>query len=74
MKKNSIFINVGRVEDEISIAENQIGTGRSLSSLIYFSFQLLPEDWDHFEPMMRNALHRLPLLENAPIKMLLDPV
>jgi hypothetical protein len=27
-----------------------------------FSFQLLPEDWDHFEPMMMNALHRLPLL------------
>ena len=38
----NVFINVGRVEDEISIAENQIGTGRSLSSLIYFSFQLLP--------------------------------
>ena len=24
-----------------------------------FSFQLLDEDWDHFEPMMINALHRL---------------
>ena len=30
-----------------------------------FAFQLLPEDWDHFEPMMRNALHRLPALETA---------
>ncbi len=37
-----------------------------------FSFQLLPEDWDHFEPMMLNALHRLPVLESAEVKMLLN--
>ena len=37
-----------------------------------FAFQLLPEDWDHFEPMMRNALHRLPVLETAGVKMLLN--
>jgi glycine cleavage system aminomethyltransferase T len=37
-----------------------------------FSFQLLPEDWDHFEPMMINALHRLPVLETAEVKMLLN--
>jgi 4-methylaminobutanoate oxidase (formaldehyde-forming) len=37
-----------------------------------FAFQLLPEDWDHFEPMMRNALHRLPPLEHAEVKMLLN--
>ena len=37
-----------------------------------FAFQLLPEDWDHFEPMMVNALHRLPALENAEVKMLLN--
>ena len=37
-----------------------------------FAFQLLPEDWDHFEPMMRNALHRLPALEHAGAKMLLN--
>jgi len=37
-----------------------------------FSFQLLPEDWDHFEPMMINALHRLPALETAEVKMLLN--
>ena len=37
-----------------------------------FAFQLLPEDWDHFEPMMRNALHRLPALESAGVKMLLN--
>ncbi len=37
-----------------------------------FVFQLLPEDWDHFEPMMLNALHRLPALENAEVKMLLN--
>ena len=37
-----------------------------------FAFQLLPEDWDHFEPMMKNALHRLPVLETAQVKMLLN--
>ncbi len=37
-----------------------------------FAFQLLPEDWDHFEPMMYNALHRLPALETAEVKMLLN--
>ena len=37
-----------------------------------FSFQLLPEDWDHFEPMMINAMHRLPALEKAEVKMLLN--
>ena len=37
-----------------------------------FAFRLLPEDWDHFEPMMRNALHRLPALETAGVKMLLN--
>ena len=37
-----------------------------------FAFQLLPEDWDHFEPMMENALHRLPVLETAEVKMLLN--
>ena len=37
-----------------------------------FAFQLLPEDWDHFEPMMHNALHRLPALETAEVKMLLN--
>ncbi len=37
-----------------------------------FAFQLLPEDWDHFEPMMINALHRLPVLETAEVKTLLN--
>ncbi len=37
-----------------------------------FAFQLLPEDWDHFEPMMLNALHRLPVLETAEVKTLLN--
>lgn len=37
-----------------------------------FSFGLLPEDWDHFEPMMELALHRLPALETAEVKMLLN--
>ena len=37
-----------------------------------FEFGLLGEDWDHFEPMMMNALHRLPSLETAEVKMLLN--
>lgn len=37
-----------------------------------FAFQLLEEDWDHFEPMMINAMRRLPALESAEIKMLLN--
>jgi len=37
-----------------------------------FAFQLLPEDWNHFEPMMMNALHRLPVLEDVGVRMLLN--
>jgi 4-methylaminobutanoate oxidase (formaldehyde-forming) len=37
-----------------------------------FSFDLLDEDWDHFAPMMENALHRIPALEFAEAKMLLN--
>ncbi len=37
-----------------------------------FAFGLLSEDWDHFEPMMANALHRLPVLETAEARMLLN--
>jgi 4-methylaminobutanoate oxidase (formaldehyde-forming) len=37
-----------------------------------FAFRLLPEDWEHFEPMMKNALHRLPVLETAQVRMLLN--
>jgi len=37
-----------------------------------FAFQLLPEDWDHFEPMLNNAMHRLPCLEQAGVRMLLN--
>ena len=37
-----------------------------------FAFGLLNEDWDHFEPMMMNALHRLPVLETAEVRMLLN--
>ena len=37
-----------------------------------FEFGLLPEDWDHFEPMMELALNRLPSLETAEVKMLLN--
>jgi glycine cleavage system aminomethyltransferase T/glycine/D-amino acid oxidase-like deaminating enzyme len=37
-----------------------------------FQFQLLDEDWDQFEVLMANALHRTPCLETAEIKMLLN--
>jgi 4-methylaminobutanoate oxidase (formaldehyde-forming) len=37
-----------------------------------FEFQLLPEDWDQFEPLMRAALHRTPVLETTEVKQLLN--
>jgi 4-methylaminobutanoate oxidase (formaldehyde-forming) len=37
-----------------------------------FAFDLLDEDWDHFEPMMVNAMHRIPALEHAEVKMLVN--
>jgi len=37
-----------------------------------FEFQLLSEDWDHFEPMMELALHRVPGLADAQVRMLLN--
>ena len=37
-----------------------------------FEFQLLPEDWDQFEVLMKNAIHRTPCLETAQIRMLLN--
>ena len=37
-----------------------------------FEFQLLPEDWDHFEILMRNAIYRTPCLETAEVKMLVN--
>ena len=35
-----------------------------------FSFASLPEDWDHLEPHIANAIHRYPALETAGIKLL----
>jgi 4-methylaminobutanoate oxidase (formaldehyde-forming) len=37
-----------------------------------FEFQLLPEDWDQFQPLMEAAMHRVPALETAGVKMLLN--
>jgi 4-methylaminobutanoate oxidase (formaldehyde-forming) len=37
-----------------------------------FAFELLDEDWDHFEPMMHNAIHRIPALEHAEAKTLVN--
>ena len=37
-----------------------------------FEFQLLGEDWDQFEVLMTNAIHRTPCLETAEMKMLLN--
>ena len=33
-----------------------------------FEFQLLPEDWDQFDIFLRNAVHRVPAMENTGIK------
>jgi glycine/D-amino acid oxidase-like deaminating enzyme len=43
-----------------------------IPSTFQFQFQLLDEDWDQFEPLMRNAIHRTPCLETAKVKMLLN--
>ncbi|GAA4066487.1 FAD-dependent oxidoreductase [Nonomuraea soli] len=41
----------------------------SPDSLPYpFEFQLLEEDWEHFEVLMNSALHRLPVLNETGIK------
>ncbi|HEY6599756.1 MAG TPA: FAD-binding oxidoreductase, partial [Pseudomonadales bacterium] len=37
-----------------------------------FEFQLLPENWDHFEPIMLQALARVPALQTAGIKQLIN--
>ena len=37
-----------------------------------FSFDLLDEDWDHFTPIMENALRRIPALQKAEVRMLLN--
>jgi glycine/D-amino acid oxidase-like deaminating enzyme/glycine cleavage system aminomethyltransferase T len=37
-----------------------------------FEFELLPEDWDQFEPLMEAAMHRVPALETAGVKILLN--
>ena len=33
------------------------------------SFETLPEDWEHFEPVLHNALHRVPALGDAGIQL-----
>ncbi len=53
------FEPMGKAIDPATLGEN-------------FAFGLLNEDWDHFEPMMLNALHRLPVLESAEVRMLLN--
>jgi 4-methylaminobutanoate oxidase (formaldehyde-forming) len=33
-----------------------------------FAFSLLPEDWEHFQVLMEQALIRIPALESAPVR------
>jgi glycine cleavage system aminomethyltransferase T/glycine/D-amino acid oxidase-like deaminating enzyme len=37
-----------------------------------FSFGTLPEDWDKFEPLMRNAIQRVPALASARVRLLMN--
>ncbi len=37
-----------------------------------FAFQLLENDWDHFEPLMEQAMARVPGLQNAGIKQMIN--
>jgi 4-methylaminobutanoate oxidase (formaldehyde-forming) len=54
----------GYEPNPIPWAENGIPDG--------FHFQLLDDDWDHFEPLMREAIARVPALEAAGIKQLIN--
>lgn len=36
------------------------------------SYILLNEDWDHFQPMLENAIHRIPALETAGARKLIN--
>jgi len=33
-----------------------------------FAFSLLPEDWEHFQVLMEQGIHRIPALETAPVR------
>ena len=37
-----------------------------------FKFQLLPPDWERFTPLMENSIRRVPAVETAEVKMLLN--
>ena len=37
-----------------------------------FKYQLLPPDWDRFTPLMENSIKRVPILEKAEIRQLLN--
>lgn len=37
-----------------------------------FKYQLLPPDWERFTPLMENSIRRVPAIENAEVKMLLN--
>ena len=37
-----------------------------------FKYKLLPPDWDRFGPLMENSIKRVPILENAEIRQLLN--
>jgi 4-methylaminobutanoate oxidase (formaldehyde-forming) len=37
-----------------------------------FSFATLPEDWEKFEVLMTNAIQRVPALETAPVRLLMN--
>src|SRR5438445_223600 len=33
-----------------------------------FAFSLIPEDWEHFQVLMEQGMHRIPALESAPVR------
>lgn len=37
-----------------------------------FKFQLLPPDWERFTPLMENSIRRVPAIEDAEVKLLLN--
>ena len=54
----------GYEPNPIPWAENGIPDG--------FEFQLLNDDWDHFEPIMELAIGRVPALQTAGVKQLIN--
>ncbi len=62
----------GYEHDPIPWSQSGAPTGTTEGLPDDFAFQLLKDDWDHFEPLMNEALARVPALANTGIKRLIN--